>query len=325
MINYYLSIKIFSFLLSSSIYAYPYDNELLHLYTNERPSFDLLDRNIRNTSNNVESDIKLLERLYRNPDVPIARNMSHKSIQSRDVISHFFVYELNSDYEPFTNLFADYDLSPLASNYSLPSWMQFINASGCEVIDFFDVKMNVDHLSTFQNFKSLRVLGLPNRGMVFDREFVLPENLETLIVRNTTLNEYFFDAIRKLPKLNRIIILKSSLSLQSPKKIGFGYDKSSWIDLPRIFEELCKKLIYVKIKESDPDLFNYMLAENWPQLMKMEIDFTSYNKNALTYLIEEKRDNDNIVFPALSQLTVRSLLHDNEILNRAFPFHHIEN
>jgi hypothetical protein len=295
-----------------------YDNELLFLYSKERPSYSLLEKRVKSTSDNVDLDIRMLEMWYRSPDVPITRNMSTKSIWGRDVIGHFFVHDLNKDYEPFTNLFGSEKPDASGSGNHLPMWLQFIKLSGCEVLDLFDAKLSCQDFSKLSNLTKLKFIGMPNRGMNFDCEFFLPENLEFLVVRNCVLNDNFFKALGGLTNLKKLVILGCTLKYPSPKASGWIYDDHSWDGLPKLFTKVNLTLDSVKIHKSDPDIFNYMLSKKWPKLTHLDVFITSYNKSALTYLAQDPNKR-NFHFPILSQVSAYSIIHDHSDLKKAFP------
>jgi hypothetical protein len=297
--------------------ASSYDNALRFMYSNNKPSLDLLERKARNVSKNIDLDLKLLRRWHFAADVPIVRNMSHKSIDGNDVIGHFFVFELNKDYEPFTVLF-DCTHGGAAENEDMvPMWMQYLDLTNCEVLELFDVKLHCRELSNLRRIRGVRFLGLPNRGMTFDCDFSLPEDLELLVVRNSVLNERFFSALKELDSLKRLMLFECTLQFPPPAPSGWTYDESSWSDQHRIFSKIGSRLESIEIRRSDPNIFNYMLSEKWPRLSNIDIDILSHNKIALTYLGDRNKGHDS-PFPALTSVRLVSIPQIQDRINRAF-------
>ncbi len=223
------------------------------------------------------------------------------------IIGLYFIHELVPSFSPWNSPISFWS-SPIrrdSTNRSVGDVLStyFIN-SNLSLIELYDASFDLKEFEELNKITTLKILGLPKSGLIFNQEFSFPQNLEKLIVRRSTLNHYFFSALNNLSNLKELILIDCSSDLESPTMTGFTFDhERSWNDLPRIFEVTSKSLEKIVIKESDPELFNYLIFEKWPKLRHVQLeifDRNIYGIRALLIPSEHLRKT----FPALSDFNI---------------------
>lgn len=197
------------------------------------------------------------------------------------IIGLYFIHELVPSFSPW-NTPISFWISPIrrdSTNRSVGDVLSayFIN-SNLSLIELYDASFDLKEFEELNKITTLKILGLPKSGLIFNQEFSFPQNLEKLIVRKSALNHYFFSALNNLSNLKELILIDCSSDLESPAMTGFTFDhERSWNDLPRIFEMTSKSLEKIVIEESDPELFNYLIFEKWPNLKHISVEIFDRN------------------------------------------------
>jgi hypothetical protein len=160
----------------------------------------------------------------------------------------YFVTELSNSFPPFSRV--DGNLSSPASMFKdiqqplfqeskfLGSLhLKLLNQAHLSVVELYDAAITLEYLDYLSEIKTLEILGLPCRGVKFDRDFNFPASLKTLVVRNAELNEFFFEALNKLKGLKRLVILNCTTTIEYPIVLELSYFRElSWRERPRIFK-----------------------------------------------------------------------------------------
>lgn len=229
-------------------------------------------------------------------------------------LAHFPPF-LEAFYEPDKKLFGwvstypGFPYSGCATEGEVES--RLLTKANLSILEVYDAVLPFEHLDHLAKFETLEILGLPRRGLKFSGPFSFPKNLKVLVVRNTELTSYFFDALQKLSGLEKLVILDCTTSLSDPISFEGGYDRErSWKDTQRIFKSTAKSLKSIVIKDSDPVTFDYLIPETWKSLEHLETDLFLSMDGLRTVLIS--KDSFRAIFPSLGTMNLCVLSGSNQ-------------
>lgn len=173
-----------------------------------------------------------------------------------------------------------------------------------KTLELFDAKLLSADAHKIASIKSLTHLGLPKLGVHFEPGFSLPPNLKKLVVRNSLLNDDFFAALDQLESLEILVLTCCSIPYPDPRPTEWGYDlDTAWDGLPRPFASVSDSIISLTVTDSDPLIFNYIVAERWNKLET--IHFTASFRNMFAFnTLFGGHPEIRTVFPNLQDCTV---------------------
>lgn len=165
------------------------------------------------------------------------------------------------------------------------------NMLGLSVVELYDSNMTSIGYDVLKGVDSIKVLGLPKLGVIFEEGFALPPNIEVLVVRNSTLNSHFFDALSSCSQLKRIVFNKCSIECPEPMPNQFSYYLDySWEGFKNIFSDVNQTVEEIEIKDSDPMIFNCIFSKKWPNLNYLKVDLYMNNSIALNTMLVSKNE-----------------------------------
>jgi hypothetical protein len=230
--------------------------------------------------------------------------------------------EKNGGHIPFGSIFDYSDSSWKFNNHERLKHSEFqimlFSAMNLGVMELIDASLEPRDLDHIARFKTLRKLGLPARNLQFSERFELPPNLETLIVRNTVLNNNFFSALNKLKQLRELIILDCSTDL--PRVLMDHFElidkKSTKQKITRPFEKTCEVLQRIKILRSHPLIFDYIVTEEWKVLHNLRVDIYT-TTTGFTTMVHPTDGKSS--FPALDAASIGISANFKERANEIIP------
>jgi hypothetical protein len=226
----------------------------------------------------------------------------------------FFVTELSNSFSPFDPVFSNRSSpvsrlkviqQPLFQEAEMLGTIQLrlLNQVSLSVIELYDAAIGLNDLDYLSEIKTLEVLGLPCRGVKFDKKFNFPANLKTLVVRNAELNEFFFEALNELKGLKRLVILNCTTTIEYPLILEASYFREqSWRERPRIFKGVKRTLESLEIIKSDPRLLDYAIPETWESLKTIKSDLFSNLFGVRTYMDSAKEFRST--FPVIERISL---------------------
>jgi hypothetical protein len=230
----------------------------------------------------------------------------------RDLFGLYFVTKL-TNCPPFFKVFRESDkqLTGWPSTYAGPPYQgsvtygevetRLLSRANLSILELYDTVLSSEKLDCLSNFETLEMLGLPQRGLKFTRNFNFPKNIKTLVVRNTELTNYFFEALEKLSSLEKLIIVGCTTSLSDPVSFEWAYDRErSWKDGQRVFKSASKSLKNIIIRDSDPLIFDYLIPESWISLKHIEADHFIDMEGLRTAMVS--KESFRRIFPSLETI-----------------------
>lgn len=291
--------------------AQSYDNELLEFFCGEKVGFDALkkraEQKIGRTIESKSPEYRIILGAARYP---------YALLYSGDdsTLGLFVVSDLRPEIHPFVSVFTDVDTSQGENAPLFGSLASEIEMLGCEVLELHDAKVTNGNLLSISSIKTIKHLGLPNRGMGFSEGVKFPINLETLIVRNSYLNDHFFKAINEHEYLQKLVIYDCGLSYDSPKEPNAVYSDETWVSSPEIFKDVSSQIVELKVIDSDPSIFNHLVGERWAKLQELSICLYPQNYKAMNYLAISGGEIFESKFPKLDVLSFKDYGIDYEKL-----------
>jgi hypothetical protein len=161
----------------------------------------------------------------------------------------------------------------------------FLSSLNISVMELNDAILERGDLDYIAQFKTLRKLGLPARGVQFVEPFSFPAKLETLVVRNTVINENFFNALNRLLSLKELILVDCTIDLPNVMMDHFDLiDKKNTRLIAKPFHGISKNLEKVQVIKSQPRIFDYIVTEKWDLLQSLKIDLYSTVSGFATFV-----------------------------------------
>jgi hypothetical protein len=226
----------------------------------------------------------------------------------------YFVNEISNSFSPFSRVDDDFSSpttkfkdiqQPLFQESKMLGSLQLklLKEASLSVVELYDAAITLEYLAYLSEIKTLEVLGLPCRGVKFDKEFSFPANLKTLVVRNTELNEFFFEALNELKGLKRLVILNCTTTIEHPVVLELSYFRElSWRERPRIFKGVNETLESLEIIKSDPRLLDYAIPETWKALKTIKADLFFNLFGVRTFMDSAKEFRS--VFPVIERISL---------------------
>lgn len=178
----------------------------------------------------------------------------------------------------------------------------YLNLYELSVLELYGDVMTSKDLNNLSLLKHLKILGLPKHGISFAQSMKLPSNLEVLVVRNSILNESFFEILETLPNLDTLILKNCHLDVYEAVIWMDGRETlAPFVHIP-VWDSLSEKLKNLKIVGGSRSLVTTLNFGKWRMLKRLEVRKNDHGLELLLELLSSSEGVFKNVFPVLETL-----------------------